>query len=84
LEILNYNYMSELNSFKIYSLAIFHLLMPKIIKRKFYFKTSSAENIAIGTAMNRIWYWRSFIRTCRLENKIIFTNKVTYSTLPND
>ena len=76
--------MHQLNLFKIYSLAVFHLLLPKLIKRKFHFKTSSAENIAIGTAMNSIWYWRSFIKTSRLERKIMFGNKITYLTPPND
>jgi len=76
--------MHQLNLFKIYSLAVFHLLLPKLIKRKFHFKTSPSENIAIGTTMNRIWYWKSFIKTSNKEKKIIFTNKGTYRTLPND
>jgi len=53
--------MSQLNPLKFYSLAVFHLLLPKIIKRKFYFKTSPTEYIAIGNTMNRIWYWKSFL-----------------------
>jgi hypothetical protein len=40
--------MNNLNPLKIYSLAIFHLIMPKTIKRKFHFKISWAENTAIG------------------------------------
>lgn len=74
--------MNQLNPFEIYSLAIFHLLMPKIIKRKFQFKTSPVENVAIGTAMNRIWYWKSFIRSSKMKKEIYFPNKITYTNPP--
>ena len=67
--------MAKLNPFKIYALAIFHLLMPKKIKRMFHFKTSAIENLAVGTTMSKIWYWKSLITNRKMEKKIYYTNK---------
>lgn len=71
--------MQQLNPYKIYSLALFHLLRPKKIKRIFHFKTSAIENLAIGTTMTKIWYWKSLIRNRNKERKIHFPNKITYT-----
>ena len=73
--VLNLLPMQKLNLIKIYSLAIFHLIAPKAIKHKFYFKTSLIENLAIGTTMTKIKYWRYFIRKHKLPNKIDFINQ---------
>jgi hypothetical protein len=66
--------MKQLNPLKIYSLAIFHLIMPKWIKHRFHFKVSPVEHIAIGTMMNRIKYWRHFIRKYKRDNRLHFTS----------
>ena len=69
---LNAPYMNKINKFKIYSLALYHLFMPKRIKHKFHFKTSEIENIAIGITMTKIKYWRFFITKSKTDKKIIF------------
>ncbi len=70
--------MYKLNFFKIYSLAIFHLLTPKKIRQMFHFKTSAIENLAVGTTMTKIWYWKSLIRNRNVERKIHFPDRITY------
>ncbi len=67
--------MKKINRFKIFSLTLYYLFVPKKIKYKFYFKTSPIENLAIALTMNKIKYWRYFIRHQKMEKKIIFTNK---------
>ncbi len=71
--------MHQLNPFKIYSLAIFYLIMPRKIRRMFHFKTSAIENLAVGTTMTKIWYWKSLIRNCNVERKIHFQNNRTHT-----
>lgn len=65
--------MKNLNVSKIYCLAIFHLVMPKVIKHKFHFKTTPIENLAIGTTMIKIKYWKSFIRNRKIKRTLTFT-----------
>ena len=66
--------MKKLNSFKNYSLAIFHLIMPKRIKHRFQLKTSPVEHLAIGTLMTKIKYWRHFIKKYKRDNRLHFTS----------
>jgi len=67
--------MQKLNPFKIYFLAIYSLIIPKAIKRKFLFKTSPTERFAIHTVKIKIKYWRHFIRKEKLPRKLHFTNQ---------
>lgn len=67
--------MKNINLLKIYCLAIFHLIMPKWIKHRFHFKTSPIEHLAIGTMMNRIKYWRHFIKKEKFEKTIKWRNQ---------
>ncbi len=64
--------MQKLNLLKIIALALFHLLMPKWIKHKFYFKTSPIEHLEIRTTMTKIKYWNHFIRKDKSEKRITF------------
>lgn len=66
--------MKKINSFKIYSLAIFHLIIPKWIKHSIHFNLSSSEHLAIGTTMTRIKYWRHFIKKYKRDNRLHFTS----------
>lgn len=67
--------MEKLSRFKIYSLAVFHLFLPKQIKHKFHFKTTPIENLAIGTTMTKIRYWRSFIKKRKMDKTIFFVEQ---------
>jgi hypothetical protein len=67
--------MKNLNASKIYCLAIFQLVMPKVIKHRFRFRTTPIENLAIGTTMIKIKYWKSFIRKRKTNKKLIFTQQ---------
>ena len=71
--------MKKINRSKIYFLALFHLLLPKKIKQHFIFKTSPEENLAIGTTMIKIKYWRSFLRKHKMEKKIYFPKLNNYN-----
>ena len=53
--------------------------MPKKIKQIFHFKTSAIENLAVGTTMIKIWYWKSFIRNYNAERKIHFQDNSTHT-----
>jgi hypothetical protein len=67
--------MKKSNPFKIYLLAIFHLIMPKWIKHKFHYKATGLEHIAIGVAMNKIKYWRHFIKKEKFDKTIKWRNQ---------
>ena len=45
----------------------------------FHFKTSAIENLAVGTTMIKIWYWKSFIRNYNAERKIHFQDNSTHT-----
>lgn len=65
--------MKKINPYKIYSLAVFHLLFPRRIKQYLFFKTTPSENLAIGVTMTRIKYWRFFIK--KTKRVICFPNR---------
>lgn len=64
--------MQKLNRFKIFFLALFHLLIAKKMKKYFHFKTSPLENIAIGVAMTKIKYFNKFLRPSHKANKKLY------------
>lgn len=71
--------MKQLNPFKIVALAIFNLVMPRKIKRKFYFNLSPAEHLAIGTTMTKVKYWRHFIIKHKRDSRLHFASKKYFS-----
>ena len=84
MEVLKTHYMKKFKRLKIFSLALYHLFMPEVIKHKFYFKTSPHENLAIGLVMTKIKYWRHFIWKRKPEKKIIyFIKEGAYSNYNN-
>lgn len=67
--------MKKINPIKIYLLTAWHLIMPKMLRRKIIFATSGVENIAIGTTLTKIKYWHHFIVKRPMDKTIHFTYK---------
>lgn len=65
--------MEKLNPLKIYSLAIWYLVIPRAIARKINFRKTATESMTIGTAMSKIKYWRSFVRAHKMDKQLHFT-----------
>jgi hypothetical protein len=70
--------MKKINFWKILLLAIFHAIMPKVIKRKVRFTLTPEEHLAMGTMMTKIKYWRHFILKHKKDNKLHFTSSVYF------
>lgn len=76
--------MKKINPYKIYCLAAFHLLVPGKFKQYLFFKTTSAESLAIGVTMTKIKYWRFFIKKTKTKRLICFPNKGDNNILLHD